>query len=112
MLRSNLADRSGLDYAFGVVDYWRQIHLEPLREMMEIIYGYSEGKNLPVAGRVKKFDTIVDKLRRIPTVKLSTMYDIAGCRIVVENMADLEELCSRLELSKNYDRENPLRRTT
>lgn len=109
-LRLYSADSSDLDHAIGVVDYWRQIHLEPLREMMEIIYGYSEGKSLPVAGRVKKFDTIVDKLRRIPTVKLSTMYDIAGCRIVVENMVDLEELCSHLELSKNYDREKSIKK--
>lgn len=110
VLRSNSIDAPGLDYAVGVVDYWRQIHLEPLRKMMEIIYGYSEGKSLPVAGRVKKFDTIVDKLRRIPTVKLSTMYDIAGCRIVVEDMADLKELCSYLELSENYDREKSVRK--
>lgn len=109
-LRSNSVDGSGLDYAIGVVDYWRQVHLEPLREMMEIIYGYSEGKSLPIAGRVKRFDTIVDKLRRIPTVKLSTMYDIAGCRTVVKNTADLEELCSHLELSENYDREKSIKR--
>lgn len=109
-LRSYSADSSGLNHAIGIVDYWRQIHLEPLREMMEIIYGYSEDKDLPVAGRVKKFDTIVDKLRRIPTVKLSTMYDIAGCRIVVENMVDLEELCSNLELSRNYDREKSIKK--
>lgn len=109
-LRLHSADSSDLDHAIDIVDYWRQIHLEPLREMMEIIYGYSEGKSLPVAGRVKKFDTIVDKLRRIPTVKLSTMYDIAGCRIVVENMVDLEELCSHLELSKNYDREKSIKK--
>lgn len=57
-----------------------------------------------VAGRIKKYETIIDKLNRERTPSdLDRLYDIAGCRVVVADMQALEEYCARLETSRFYD---------
>lgn len=57
-----------------------------------------------VAGRIKKLDTIIDKLQR-PNApdKLDTMYDIAGCRIVVPSLQELEGLCAELSALEGFN---------
>jgi hypothetical protein len=39
---------------------------------------------------LKRRNTILDKLVREPTIPLSSMHDIAGCRMVFANLSDLE----------------------
>lgn len=80
--------------AIEKVNWWRSIHKFPLQRLLDDLAPHIEGMDVLVAGRVKKFDTIVDKLKRPKTPgKLKTMYDIAGCRVVVNSLAELERLC-------------------
>ena len=48
-----------------------------------------------VTQRLKRVPTIVDKLLRQPTMKLSQMHDIGGCRVVLESAAEVEKAKSR-----------------
>ena len=48
-----------------------------------------------VSQRLKRLPTIVDKLRREPTMKLSQMHDIGGCRVVLESAAEVEAVKTR-----------------
>ncbi len=105
LLRSGTATDSEKSHADEVTNYWRRIHLEPLQRMMQVSYSCLDDDSTPVAGRIKKYDTIVDKLRRYSTTKLPTMYDIAGCRIVVNDLCTLEQLCYRLTSVPEYDEE-------
>ncbi len=41
--------------------------------------------------RVKTRDTMVDKLRRQPSIALSTMDDVAGCRLVLDGDRDAQD---------------------
>lgn len=50
-----------------------------------------------MAQRLKKFGTIVDKLRRFETMRLSRMEDIGGCRVVVPDLATARHLAHRLK---------------
>lgn len=43
-----------------------------------------------VAQRHKRRPTIIDKLQREPTMQLSTMHDIAGCRAICSSIDELE----------------------
>jgi len=43
---------------------------------------YKRPMDLAISGRTKSIDTLLDKLRRSPTLKLPTIQDIAGIRIV------------------------------
>lgn len=67
------------------------------------------GRRTEVGSRIKAIDSVVAKLRRKET-PLSTMQDIAGCRLTVPAMADLRTatrwLRGRLtiEREKNYTR--------
>lgn len=75
-----------------VVNYWREVHKHPLQLLFESAGGIPGGL---VAGRIKKYDTIVDKLRREGTPRnLATMYDIAGCRVILDDMESFENACS------------------
>lgn len=49
-----------------------------------------------VTQRLKRRQTILDKLRREPTLDLSRMQDIGGCRAVVADMDDLRRLEARI----------------
>jgi len=40
----------------------------------------TEGCTVEVTQRLKRVPTIVDKLRREPTMQLASMQDIGGCR--------------------------------
>ena len=74
------------------------VHLEPLRLLLSDLDSCSSDlASTLTAGRIKKLDTIVDKLRR-PNMAgdLKTMYDIAGCRAVVPSLEELDELHRRM----------------
>lgn len=57
-----------------------------LREMAK-----SYGKDVIVAERLKRLPTILNKLRRFDTMKLSQMQDIAGVRVVLDEVDDAEK---------------------
>lgn len=65
--------------ALEVLDYWRELHAD--------MFGREHDFRLPfgtVATRIKRTVSIVEKLRRYPSMKLSRMQDIAGMRVVVD----------------------------
>lgn len=48
--------------------------------------------NAVVAQRLKRLPTILDKLIRIPTMSVTTMHDLGGCRVVFETVDEVGEL--------------------
>ena len=84
--------------ALATVNYWREIHAEALQRALEDTERLdSVDSDVLVAGRIKKLATIVDKLNRPGAPSdLQTMYDIAGCRLVVPDMAALDRVCEDL----------------
>lgn len=85
--------------AFHVVSNWRSSHSFPLntfrvslrRKAREI-----DEKSL-VAQRIKRLSSIASKLRRLPTMKLSQMQDIGGCRAIVRSTASVKKLVAVYE---------------
>ena len=45
-----------------------------------------------VTYRIKRIDSIIRKLDRIPTMKLDRMWDIAGCRCILPTNKQVEKL--------------------
>jgi ppGpp synthetase/RelA/SpoT-type nucleotidyltranferase len=64
-----------------------------------------------VAERRKRLPTIVDKLRRHPTMSVTTMQDLGGCRVVLQDVAEVDKLVgvlvdlprSKNRVKKHYD---------
>lgn len=99
------ADPLTRESSIRILNYWREIHCEPLQlafEDIERLLG--AGTHFAIAGRIKKLGTIIDKLKRSDTPSdLDTIYDIAGCRIVVPDLQAQKMLCSKLETLENYN---------
>ena len=96
--------RGSCDCARGV-NYWRGIHAEALQRAFGDIEGLNAvGSDVLIAGRIKKLPTIVDKLGRPDAPSdLQTMYDIAGCRLVVPDLATLERVYSEIACLPAFD---------
>lgn len=64
-----------------------------------------------VAQRLKRRPTIIDKLIREPNMQLSTMHDIAGCRVIFDDLTSLfsyreemlEKKTKHIHVNKNTD---------
>ncbi len=53
-----------------------------------------------VAQRLKRRTTVFDKLRRHPKMELSRMDDVAGCRVILPDLASLNEFRSSLQRAR------------
>ena len=82
----NNGDELPLD-ACEHVTAWRERHAEPLVWLRMSVRGRTE---TPVSYRLKRLPQIVAKLARAGNMALARMQDIGGCRLVVEDQADVE----------------------
>lgn len=84
--------------AFAVLEEFRAAHGEALaRATDELRSVVAEGgSTAEVSQRLKRATTMVDKLARQPTMALSRMQDIAGCRAVMANLDELRRIGRRL----------------
>ena len=84
--------------AVEVMDEWRRSHQQALVSANMGLR--SRITTLGIAGKVsqrlKRSQTILDKLQREPSLDLSRMQDIGGCRAVVPDLTSLQLLQSRL----------------
>lgn len=80
--------------ALDVINNFRAIHGHPLNTFQTTLRtkGRQIDPNVIVAQRVKRLSSIEMKLRRFPTMTLSQMQDIGGCRAVVATAEDAKHL--------------------
>lgn len=84
--------------AVEIIDWWREEHARPLLRVAANLHRYAGQHEAPkVTQRLKKFPTIVDKLLREPTMKLSRMADIGGVRAVLPDQAAAYSVASQLQ---------------
>jgi putative GTP pyrophosphokinase len=60
----------------------------------------TEGFEVEVSQRLKRWATIIDKLLREPTMQLSTMQDIGGCRSVLTSIDEVRRVERRLKKNR------------
>jgi len=73
----------------AVLENFRGSHAYILNTFQANIRNHSRGVARTVGQRLKRRNTILDKLRREPNMPLAAMHDIAGCRMVFDNLSDL-----------------------
>lgn len=61
--------------------------------------GYVVGGDTRITQRLKRRATVWDKLRREPTMKLSRMQDIGGCRAVLPSLEAIERVRDRFTVN-------------
>jgi putative GTP pyrophosphokinase len=72
-----------------VIEQWRAAHRAVLNTFQAILRSRTRGTGISVAQRHKRKRTIFDKLDRLPSMQLSRMDDIAGCRLIFQNVDSL-----------------------
>ncbi len=85
------------------LEAYRVSHKVALADTYNLIYDMSIRiyKNAIVAYRIKRIESIISKLKRIPTMKLNTMGDIAGCRCIFNSNKQLYKL--KDEIQKSFE---------
>lgn len=73
----------------AVIEEWRAAHRAVLNTFQAILRGRLRGRNVVVAQRHKRKNTIFDKLQRLPAMQLARMDDVAGCRLIFRNSKEL-----------------------
>jgi ppGpp synthetase/RelA/SpoT-type nucleotidyltranferase len=85
-----------------VLSNFRSAHAFPLNAVTVTVRQKALGvnANAVVAQRLKRLPTIMDKLKRIPTMSVTTMHDLGGCRVVLASIDEVDELVRQLQQSK------------
>jgi len=78
-------------FAMDVLSFWRFSHEIPLEVALSILQKATleQDKNAIFAKRLKRYVSIVFKLKRFPKMKLKNMQDIGGCRGIVKDQKKL-----------------------
>ena len=93
ILKNKNSSEEEIAKATDILNHWRAIHSYPLHIFQMTLKNISKkcDKNSLVAQRLKRATSIINKLNRKydgrnPTMQLSQMQDIAGCRAIVKNV--------------------------
>ena len=101
------------EWAFKVLNNWRASHSYPINTFQAYLRSKireNKFKKTIVVQRIKRVPSIIGKLNRIQTMKLSRMHDIGGLRAILKTQKQIYTLVNsfrkarfRHELVKTYD---------
>lgn len=74
----------------AIIEEWRAAHRGVLNTFQAILRSRTRGQKITVAQRHKRRNTIFNKLHRLPGMQLARMDDVAGCRLIFQNIKELE----------------------
>ena len=103
ILVSSDPDSDEFKEAIKKVDQWRSCHAYPLNTFNATLRNKTRRyKGALVAQRLKRLPTIMDKLGRYETLKLTQMQDIGGIRAVVGKIPDVKRLQAEYKDSRRF----------
>lgn len=94
-------------WAIQLADRWRACHAYPINTFQATLrtkLGVYSGEPL-VAQLLKRMPTIIDKLKRYPAMKLTTMQDIGGVRAILGSIKDVYKLAAEYWDSQRFAHE-------
>ena len=90
-----------IETAITIIDNWRAAHAYPLHVIYMRLRGMAKGKdNIVVAERLKRLDSIINKLKRQPTMSLWEMQDLGGCRFIVPSIPEVYHYAEKYKNSR------------
>lgn len=87
----------------AILENWRASHLHVINTFQSALRQRKQrrGSNVTIVQRLKRRPTIIDKLTREPGMALSRMHDIAGCRLIFDDIDDLRSFRSGVLSSRS-----------
>src|SRR3989338_8078834 len=108
MLKNENGSEEELVRATEILNNWRAVHSYPLHIFQMTLKNVSKrcDKNSLIAQRLKRATSIINKLKRKyegrnPTMNLSQMQDIAGCRAIVKDVETAKKIYNDYYLKGN-----------
>ncbi len=87
--------------ALEIIDNWRSAHAYPLQVIyMHLKNMTSSKESVIVAQRLKRLDSIVEKLKRERTMSLWSIQDLGGCRVIVPSVEDVYDYYNKYRNSR------------
>jgi putative GTP pyrophosphokinase len=101
-LQGEVRWNSDTEFALKIVNQYRATHQYALTKATMGLRSMvrTEGCKVEVSQRLKRFPTILDKLVREPTMQLSTMQDVGGCRAVLASIEEVRRVERRLSRNR------------
>lgn len=104
---NNIRAGTATEEDLAVIDEWRAAHRPVLNTFQAILRNRTRRQQIIVAQRHKRRRTIFGKLERFPAMQLSRMDDVAGCRLIFQDVASLYEFREDLHSARfNHRRKN------
>lgn len=86
------------DHALIILNNWRAAHAYPLQVMCNNLR--LRNPNAIVVQRLKRLDSITNKIERFPNMSLYRMQDLGGCRVIVDTIDQVYEAVNRYKNSR------------
>lgn len=87
--------------ATRVIDNWRAAHAYPLHVIYIHLRRMASNRNdILVVERLKRLDSIINKLKRQKTMSLWEMQDLGGCRFIVPSVDEVYCYAEKYQLSR------------
>lgn len=98
VISKETATAAEMEDARSVLSNYRSAHAFPLNAVTVTVRQKALGvnPNAVVAQRLKRLPTILDKLKRFPTMSVTTMQDLGGCRVVLSSITEVDTLVEEL----------------
>ena len=92
--------------AINIVASFRSAHSYPMHSMLAHIRNkaYEVDKHAIVVRRLKRIPSILAKLKRLPSMQITTMGDIGGIRVILRDIKAVQKLSDSLKKSKTRNR--------
>ena len=101
IIKNPFATEEQIKEATVVIDNWRAAHAYPLHVIYTNLRRMSNNKSdIIVSERLKRLDSIINKLKREPSMSLWSMQDLGGCRYVVPTIKDVYMSAEQYESSR------------
>ena len=101
VIRNPFSAEEEIQNARGVIDNWRAAHAYPLQVFYTNLRRKAGNRtDVIVAERLKRLNSIVDKLQREPGMELYRMQDLGGCRMVVPTLDEVYYFSRKFQNSR------------
>ena len=88
---------------FEIIKQWRKLHAMPLNALQVYIrrkLDKTDYSKVIIVQRLKRMPSIISKIQRIPSMRMSRMQDIGGIRIIAKNINYVYQINKLLTSSK------------
>lgn len=113
LVKNKYIDMKSTEYreALDVINNWRASHAYPLQVIyMKIKRMAADDSTIIVSQRLKRLESIINKLKRFPNMSLWGIQDLGGCRMVVSSVEEVYNYIDIItsssishKLQKQYD---------